>query len=237
MCTGAELAIAGLLASGAGTGLQMNAASQERQAMNDAVAQQLAQQQQFQQKGQAELQQSLAQNTPQAVKQQQAAGTTAAQQEYSKVNAIPLTVSSGAAPSFRDAIVGDTAGARTSLMNKEAAPLQGYSDQQVQQWINNLQSNTALRQNAALSQLAASTLPIQLQAAQNSQSGMAGLGSLLSSAGGLVGLYGTTLPKTAATAISPWGQSILNQAARQQQAGNAIANWAMNPQSYSFTGF
>ena len=194
-CTGLE--IGGLLATLAGTEVQEYAGAQEQSKMNSDVAANLAAQQQYQKQGQSLVQDNINANTPQAAGQAIASGTSAAQNEYSKANAIPLTSSTGNSAVSNSGgqtgnIVGQDSKAQVGLNNAQAAPLQGYNDWQVGQWIKNLQTQTGLNQLQNFSQSRNSVLPLQLAGDRNSESGLMGLGSLLSTAGGLAGLFGAT---------------------------------------------
>lgn len=195
---GEAAAIAGVLASAAGAGTQIVAGQDEKNKMNQAVASQLAQQQQYQKQGQSLVNENIAQNTAPQADKDISAGTNNALSEYAKVNAIPLTTSSSngaiGGAQGKDSIIGQDASNKVGLNNSSAAPLQGYNDWQVQQWIKNLQTNTGLSQIQRNSQNSASVLPLQLQSAQNSENGLSGFGSLLNTGGGLLGTYGATRP-------------------------------------------
>jgi len=208
------LTIAGIVMAAAGAGSQIVASGQESGRMNNAVQSELNQQEQFQKQGQKVVQTNIDANTPKAFGDQVSQGAQQAQGQYNSANAIPLTTPMGGGVNSNpteNQVVSDQGGAQVKLGNEASAPLQGYNDAQVQQWIKNLQTNTALGQIQRNSQDVAALLPLQLRAAQNSSSGLAGFGSLLNTAGGLVGLYGATQPVTGEAATASQSAQALKE--------------------------
>lgn len=182
MCTGAEIALlAGAAASLAGTGVSVSAQQQATSRMNRAMRQQLADQRGFQRKATGLLQQNIEDSTPEAVTRDIDEGAVAAKALYDKVQDIPLSINE--AVDTRDR-------GYQQLTGEQAAQLQGLTSQDLMRWIRNLQSNTKLGVLANQARLRASILPFELQGAQNSTAGLAGLGSLLQSAGNVASTYG-----------------------------------------------
>jgi len=104
------------------------------------------------------------------------------------------------------------------------AQLQGYSNVPLQQGLNNMNANNQL---GVISQNAgdwASILPLQLQQASQSEAGLSGLGSLLSTAGGVVGLSG--LGSSPVQSMTPWSQ-VGNYPGAQAMLGG-VANQGAN---------
>src|SRR5882724_935132 len=164
----------------AGTAASAKAASDTGAAENSAANAELQRQAQFQQQGKQLFNQSLGQSTPQVAKQQLQQGTNQALQQYQNIQSIPLTNQPTTAEQTT----------RNQLFNQSAAPLQGYNNFSMQQAIQNLLAQQNLGVVSGNAQASAGVLPLELQQAAQSQQGLAGLGSLLSSAGGLAGIYG-----------------------------------------------
>lgn len=178
----AAAALVGTAASLAGTGVSIAAQQEQKSRMEKAVRAQLSQQNQYQKKASATYQQNAQASSPKAVQQQIASGTSAAKQLYNQLQSIPLT--SVGAGNGEDQIV------RDSMAASHAAPLAGMQAFDVNQLIRNMTTQARLGVGANQSQIAASVLPYQLAGSANSE--LAGLGSLLSSAGNVAGIYGST---------------------------------------------
>jgi hypothetical protein len=204
MCTGIELALAAAALSAAGTGASLYGKAQEGKAMNSAANAELQRQEAYQQKGRDIFQQSLAQNTQPVANTQIAKGTQDAQQQYAALNS-PTNVKPdfGTGSASQNNVVNSASQAKVANAGNALAPLQGMSDWQTQQAIGNLMANSALGQNASFASSSQNVLPYELEQAQNSQSGLTGVGSLMNTAGGLLGLYGMTMPAAATGSFAP----------------------------------
>lgn len=214
MCTGLE--IAALAAMAGGTGMGMTASSMEKGAMNDATSAELKRQQDYARQGQAAFEASLAQSRPQAVEDQMKQGSAQAAAEYAKVQQNQLPgLSQGTAQITPNAQLAATenalVGGRVGQQNAAASALQGYQSSDVAQSLKNLEANTRLGQISDFSKASERVLPLELQAAQNSQAGLAGAGQLLTTAGSLAGLYGMLSPAAAPAALTS-GQGAAFQA-------------------------
>ena len=203
MCSGIE--IAGLLASVGGAGAGIAASIGDKNAMNSATANELARQQNYAKQGQSVFQDSLNQSTPEAVQKQMNAGNDLALQEYQKLQGQPLPYSgignSALSPSLgnvetQNALVG----ARVGQQNTANAALQGYGASDVAQSINDLSAKSPLGQIGNFAQTSENVLPLELQAAAHKNDTLAGIGSLVGTAGGLLSLYGALNPTIAAKA-------------------------------------
>lgn len=188
--------IAALAVAAAGTGAAEYANVQEGNNMNSAVQNALANQNAMQAKASNVFNQSLGASAPPAANRQIGQGATQALQQYQGLQALPLSASTGtnSLPTGQQGIVNAQTSQGQRVSNQNNAGLQGYGNYSTQQGINNLLSgaNLGLINNQAQSQL--STLPYQLQGAQNSQAGLAALGGLGTSLGNLWGVYNTVNP-------------------------------------------
>lgn len=186
MCTGAEVAvIGGALASAAGTGVSLSAASAARSRMDQTLRNALVQQEGFQRQATPLFEQSLAQSTPLAVQRQLGEGAAGAGELYRNIQNLPLGTSSLPFDAGRTRPVIEQA-------NRAQAAVQGFGNFSLQQWLKDLEARNRLGLVGGLSRGAAGTVPFQIQSAQNSTADMAALGSLLSTAGSLAGVYGAT---------------------------------------------
>ena len=203
MCTGLE--IAGIATALAGTGASEYAGISEKNAMNSAANNELARQQQYNQQGQKAFQQSLQQSTPQAVQGQLNTGAEQAVKAYGALqqNQVPgqgLTAGMTQPNSGAVAAENSLIGGRTGQSNAAASKLQGYGNYNTQQYLGNLAANTQLGQIGNFARQSESVLTLELQQAQNSQSALAGIGSLGQTVGGLMGLFGSLSAPTAGVA-------------------------------------
>jgi hypothetical protein len=214
MCTGLEwLAIAGSLG---GTGLSMAGQQQAASAMRSKQAAEAARQAEYSKQAQQQLAESIAKTRPEERAKQKEEGTQKALSEYAKVQAIPLSVSSAASDAgpIKANIVDPVSAARQSMSNAAAAPMQGWDEATLQQWLKDMQAKSALGQISSRAQASANVLPIEMQAAQHAGDALSGIGSLLSTGSGLLGLYGATQAPAAAAARAA-GQRAAQSAAKQ----------------------
>ena len=214
MCTGLEIAAIGTMLGG--STMQMAAGQAEKNAMNDATGRELKRQQDYARQGQAAFEASLAQSRPQAVEDQMKQGSAQAAAEYAKVQQNQLPgLSQGTAQITPNAQLAATenalVGARVGQQNAAASALQGYQSSDVAQSLKNLEANTRLGQISDFAKSSERVLPMELQSASHSQDTLKGIGSLLSTAGSLAGLYGVMSP-TAAPAALTSGQGAAFQA-------------------------
>lgn len=170
--------LAALALTGAGTGAGMYAAQKERNAQNAAVGAELQRQKQFGQQTQGVFQKSLAQSTPQAFQAQQQAGAQKA------LAATPQLTGLGQAPST------STVGQDVKNVKQQQASAQqfGLSNQAMAQYLKDLEANTQLGVLSNMAGQSQQVLPIELQGAGQSYGKLGALGSLLGTAGQLVGV-------------------------------------------------
>lgn len=179
-----------------GTGLSVAGAETAKSRMNSAANAELERQAQFQKQSTALFRQSLGQSTPQAAQTQLGQGQTAAQAELAKVAQQPLGLAMPTQQQTGNVVGTKEQGARSKLMTQAVAPNLGYSEYGLQQSIQNLLNQQRLALIGQQSGMSAGVLPIELAQAQQSGSTLSGIGSLLSTAGYLGGMYGATrLPK------------------------------------------
>lgn len=191
------ITLVGLGLTAAGTTAGVVSSTQEKNAMNSKAEAELTRQQNYAKQGQNVFEQSLSKSTPQAVAGQQGAGAQRALQEYTKLqsNQVPGSANGVGqinAPNqlanTEDAIVRG----KVNQQNEAGSVLQGYNASGLQQGIKDERARANLGQIGAFAQGSSNALPLELSQAQNSWSGLSGLGSLLNSAGGLLGIYGAT---------------------------------------------
>lgn len=230
-CTGLE--IAGLVASVAGSGLGVLSSSQAKDNMNQAANAELMRQQDFAKKGKNVFEQSLQESTPDALAKNRQAGALQAVQEYQKLQGaqapqLGLLSEGQVNPNERaNATENTIVGAQTARSNNANAALQGWNTSDVAQSIKDLQARGRLGQIGAYSNQSASLLPLELNAAQHSEDGLTGLGSLLNTAGGLASTYGSVQPPASnfnfASTMQPaqgipfnnmWAQGLFNSPLR-----------------------
>lgn len=198
--------LVGLGLSLAGTAAGMTAARSSRNAMNNQVKAQLKQQEAFQQQASPFYEQSLRNASRDKALEDIATGATQAQGQYeasAKVpgatNPLPTGVESGAV--IREA-------------RKNAAQGQGYDYQALQRWLTNQDVNRNLGVISNLSNASAATAPTLTALAGNKGAALAGIGSLMSTAGNLASIYGginARKPATGAYNVQPGGAKYTDQ--------------------------
>jgi hypothetical protein len=195
--------LAGLGLALAGTGTQMYANNRTQNAENQAASSELARQEQFQNQARNVFNQNLQNSTPQTAGQQQQQG----QQQFlgaSKQAQLPSLGLTATDPTQANAVSGAGQDALNQLGQQSNAQLQGYSNVPLQQGLGNLQTQNQLGAISGNASDWASILPLQLQQASQSQAGLSALGSLLGTAGQVVGLSG--LGSAPAQTMTPWSQ-------------------------------
>lgn len=173
----------GLLLSAAGTAASMKGASDSRRAMNDQVKRQLQQQDEFKQQATPFFEQSLDASGKDRTLGDVATGASAARGQYDAAARVPGSTS----PLPFDA---QQVGAINNVARSNAAQGQGYDEASLQRWLRNQKTGTNLGVISNLSQASAGTSPILTQLAGNKGAQLAGIGSLMSTAGNLASVYG-----------------------------------------------
>jgi hypothetical protein len=184
------LLLAGLALSAGGAAAQAEGAAKDQSAMNTAVEDEVAQQQQYANQGRNVFEQSLSKSGPQTAQADIQQGQEQALTDYQKLEGLDLNASGQSAPFQTDKSALNVDTGRTSLSNAAQAKLQGYSEWDLQQQIKDLQANGQLGVIATNARNTANLLPYQLQAAQHAGDAWTGVGSLLSTAGGVAGSLG-----------------------------------------------
>lgn len=199
----------------------MAASSSEQSAANQAAENELSLQNQYAKQGKSAFEQSLSQSTPEAVQGQMKQGQQQALQNYAQLegsgNLPGSSFSASQDPSQAQSQATENAivGQRVGQSNQAGAALEGYTASDVAQWLKDLQAKTQLGQIGTFAQESEGTLPLQLQQALSSQSTLGGIGSLLSSVGGLASLYGAVnRPGTTLFGAGP---------------SSGMADWNLNP--------
>ncbi|MDE2097298.1 MAG: hypothetical protein KGL39_08655 [Patescibacteria group bacterium] len=205
----------------------MVANQDERNAMNDATAQQIAQQQAYQNKAMPLFQQSLAQSSPNAMAQQQQQGAQKVTNAQQQAALVPLALPSnvGSTNQSLQNVSNTGQAARNALAQASDAQAQGYSNIGLQQGIKDLLTNSQLGLINTEAARSAQYFPQILEAAGQSEQGLSAAGGLLGSLGALLGV---------GSAVGAFGQSAnATQQALQQantmdilnNAANAYGNW------------
>jgi hypothetical protein len=190
----------GLALAAAGAGTSIAASKQSRDAMNEQVNSSLLQQQQFQQQATPIFQQSLAQSGPKVAGQQVAQGAQDARSLYDAVSKVPNAGSTSPLPVDTQRLSGQVNQARDA-----GAQQQGYSNFALQQWLKNQEANRNLGVIGNLSTSANANTGILTQLAGQKSAGMAGIGSLLGTAGNLASIYGAVNASRPQLLPSPTG--------------------------------
>lgn len=184
-------ALIGLGIAIAGTAMQVRAQNQQQKATNAAIWDQIRQQQALSERAKPVLQKQLAASTTPEKSLDE--GRAKAMRTYEQVQtpkfgqfASPLTTGQTANDPF--------ARGQQTLGNVAAAGNARWSQFQLDQAINDSIARGDLAMLEALSKNASSDYTTQLGAAQNTGAGLAGVGSLAQSIGGVMGMYSATKP-------------------------------------------
>jgi hypothetical protein len=231
--------IAALALGGAGAGAKIDAASSERDAMNQTTQQQINTQNAYAKKGMSVFDQSLAQSTPQAMSQQQQAGSQQVAQATKAAALTPVSLPSNTDQSNAANVSYQGQQAKNQLAQGANADLQGYSNIGLQQGLKDQSANSQLGVIGTDASRSASIFSTLLQNAQNSSSGEASIGSLLSTLGSVLGMASATgLLSKAATPASTLGSYSSDGASFANNAANGIgAQQAWTPIANSATGY
>src|SRR6267378_2232404 len=193
--TGALIALAGLAASAAGTGVQMYSSNEEARRANEAASAELTRQKGYQKQATGAFQKSLGESTPAVQKTQAGEGVGALLDVMGKVSAAPVATPSsvaGIAPSNTQEQETEQA---NRLSNATAANYGGMTEWSLRQWIKDLraQQNLGIIQNLARG--SEQTLPLMLGQAGQSAEDTRLLGTGLGAAGSALSSYGATMPR------------------------------------------
>jgi hypothetical protein len=189
----------GLAIAAAGAGTSIAAAKQSKDAMNDEVNASLLQQQGFQKQATPIFQQSLADSGTDSANKQLKAGAQDAQSLYKTVSQMP-SASTSPLPVDEARLQEQVGQARNA-----ASAQQGYSNWALQQWLKNQEAGRQLGTIGGLSQAAGANTGILTQLAGQRSAGMAGIGSLLSTAGNLSSVYGALNANSGSLLPAPTG--------------------------------
>ena len=204
MCTGFE--IAGLALAAAGTAASLAGEVQSKSAMNSAMDAALQQQLKLSKEGQSAFQSALSQSTPDAAAGQIKSGKNQSLQEATKIQGLPTSYSTAAAPTAGTGGSGGTGAgaivtnaaekARVGQQTNAAAGVQGYSNYTLQQALNQMGLGSKLSQLGAFANMDLSALPYALNTAQQTGVPLQSVGSIGTSVGGALGTYGAEKAKT-----------------------------------------
>jgi hypothetical protein len=184
-------AIIGLAATGIGTGLTISADDAAASAENNAVSQSLQNLNSLQSKATPVVSQQVKAAATPSAQQDIQAGQEKALGDYYATQAGGIgnnlsTPQSGSSSTITSAETGAKEGAYT----KADAQLQGYTNLGQQWQLSDAAARNLLGNLSAQGQSVESALPATLAYDRNSAAGQAGIGSLLSSVGGVASTYG-----------------------------------------------
>lgn len=188
----------GLALSAAGTAASMKAASDSRRAMNNQVRRTMQQQEAFQKQASPYFTDSLDRSSRGAVDADVAASAQEASGMYGRLGQLPTSQSLLPSDGRGSAVVGNA--------RANAAQAQGYDAAAFNRWLKNSQVGTNLGVISNLASGAAGTAPLLTQLAGQKSAKLAGMGSLMSTAGNLASIYGginTPAAPTMGTTSSP----------------------------------
>lgn len=221
--------------SAAGAGASAVAAGDESNAMNQKTQAELLRQQQYRQKEQGIAQQSFAQSTPQAAAQQIAQGQNQYLGNIKQAEAAPLAL---AGPSLGDSREQQQ---RANMAAQQDSNFRGYGNYGFQQGLKDLSTNTQLNLLNNQAGQSEAVLPLELQAASQSQQGLSDIGKMLGSAGQIIGVansIGGAGNLAGPTAMSQIGQYPMSAAMLNNIGMQAMpSSWASNPSLFNMYGF
>lgn len=178
-------ALVGLALAAAGTGVSVAAAKKSQQAMNDQVTAGVKKQEAFQQQATPIFNSSLEQSGVDKFKQTQQSAEAQAQADYQNSSLVP----SGVNPLPVD---NDRLKLQVAQSRQVAARGQGYQAGFQGFGLKNAEANSQLGVIGRLASSAGANTGILTTLAGQSGADMAGIGSLLSTAGSLASLYGAS---------------------------------------------
>ena len=174
-------ALVGLGLAAAGTGLQMKAARDSRKAMDAQVSRSVQQQEEFQRQATPIFHEGLKNVGADRTKSMVAEATQDAKARYNEADgggASPL-------PTEKGRVRGVVGQARDAHARRDA-----YSEAGMRQWLSNQDVGRGLGVISTLARGSAGTAPILTALAGNKGANLAGIGSLMSTAGQLATVYG-----------------------------------------------
>lgn len=186
MCTGIEVAsLIGVATAAAGTGVSMKASADARSASNKVIENSLLQQQQFQKEASPLFQQSLAGSTANEANRNIQTGADESRSLYNTISKVPQNSGTSPLPVDEQRLAG-----QVSQSRENAAQAQGYANMGFQNWLRNQNAFRNLNVISGLASSAAAPTATLAQLAQQKSAGLAGIGSLMSTAGNLAAIYG-----------------------------------------------
>ena len=185
------------LASLAGTAASVAGAQQSKRNMNNVLTQNMNQQNELQKASQPIVQKAISQSGAGAAQQALGSGAAQARKSYEQVQGTQLSNAQNPTKSLSTGSIANDPylKGQMALGNQQAAQMQGWNQFQLDQAINDLVAKGQLSTIAAQSRNAASTLPLQLQGAQQSGESLYSIGQLGQTLGSTLGAYNATKPK------------------------------------------
>ena len=187
------LPLLGLALAAAGTGVSMTAAESAKKAANDQLLQQLNKQREYQKRATPIFEQSLSSSQPEEV---QSYLNQDSQTNKQLLNFVQNTMPSSTRENPLERVRSNAA---INQQNQANAALQALRNFSTQQFLQNRDTSNQLGVVSGLSAASAQNSPYLINQAMQSQSGLSGIGSLMSTAGGLTALAGSlNQPSTSA---------------------------------------
>lgn len=208
MPVGAIPAVVATVASLAGTAASVAGAQQSKRNMNNVLTQNLNQQNALQKQAQPIVANAISKSGAGAAQQSLGSGIAQATKNYEQTQGTQLSNVQNPVHSLSTGSISNDpfVKGQNTLGNQQAAQLQGWNQFQTDQAINDLVARGQLSTVAAQSQNAASTLPLQLQGAQNSGESLYAIGQLGQTLGSTLGAYNATKPKTSTSPYSNYSR-------------------------------
>ena len=187
------LPLLGLALAAAGTGVSMTAAESAKKAANNQLLQQLNKQREYQKRATPIFEQSLSSSQPEEV---QSYLNQDSQTNKQLLNFVQNTMPSSTRENPLERVRSNAA---INQQNQANAALQALRNFSTQQFLQNRDTSNQLGVVSGLSAASAQNSPYLINQAMQSQSGLSGIGSLMSTAGGLTALAGSLYqPNTSA---------------------------------------
>jgi hypothetical protein len=183
-------ALLGAALAAVGTGVSIASAQQAQAAMNRQVEAGIAQQEDFQKKATPIFNESLQDTSPDSFNKAKALAAQKAQEDYQNIGNPLSTGAKSPLP-----IDTDRLNLQVDQTRKVASEGEGYKSAFSGWNLKDLYANSQLNTISGLASSNAQTNNILTTLAGNSSAGMAGIGSLMSTAGGLAMMYGAVNAK------------------------------------------
>lgn len=189
----------GMGLAAAGAGMQIAGARKSERAMERSIEGEIKRQRGYRDEAMQAYQQSLEQSGAGVAQQQIGQGEATRAAAYKRLEQIPLGTPSNTQAPIESTTAGKVAGKKEQNIAGAQASFMGLSEWQLQQLIKNMRARQRLGLIGTVSADSASVNPYEVQHASQAGDTLSGIGSLLGTAGSLVGMYGMGAPGAAAS--------------------------------------